>query len=64
MTARNKKETRNNECNGELEQVYTHAACRVQQASAQGLKIWARFHDGGLKVGRCELPLLVDLFPN
>src|SRR5262249_19230747 len=58
------KETRNNECNGEFEQIYTHAACCVEQASAQGLEMWGRLNDEGSKVRRRELPDFIDLFPD
>src|SRR5262249_42688749 len=48
----------------EFEQIYANAACRIEQAAAEGFKMWCRLNDEPPKVGRSKQPTLVDLFTN
>src|SRR5262249_20328844 len=53
---------RNNKSNGEFKQIYAHATCRVEQASAQGLEMWGCLDEDGSKIRRREQPDLIDFF--
>jgi len=62
--ARAKQETGDDDRNDELEQTYAHAACRNEQAAADGFKVWSSHNEELQKVARSKNSAFVDLLAN
>src|SRR5262249_51916358 len=58
------QETGNYDRDDEFEQIYTHAASRSQQGSAERFKMRGCVNDERTKICRSEQPALINLFPN